>query len=76
MNYTFDNQLTREIVRSSLSHRQKGKVFSGMGLFLMKDEPAVFKEQYKVLNELKPDGIVFFAYDDITPEVAAYLREH
>jgi len=76
MNYTLDNQLTREIVRSSLSLRQKGKVFAGMGLFLMKGDPENFKEQYNTLTQLSPDGIVFFAYDDITPDIAAYLSQH
>jgi uncharacterized lipoprotein YddW (UPF0748 family) len=76
MNYTLDNQFTREIVRSSLSLRQKGKVFAGMGLFLMKDDPENFKEQYNTLTQLNPDGIVFFAYDDITADIAAYLSQH
>jgi uncharacterized lipoprotein YddW (UPF0748 family) len=76
MNYTLDNQLTREIIRSSSALRQKGHVFAGMGIFLMGDDPVTFKEQLKILNDLNCDGIVFFAYDDITPDVAAYLHEH
>jgi uncharacterized lipoprotein YddW (UPF0748 family) len=76
MNYTLDNQLAKEIVVSSLCHRRQGKVFAGMGLFLMKDDPAALREQYKAISQLSPDGIVFFAYDDITPDVITYLREH
>jgi len=76
MNYTLDNQLTKEIVRSSLCLRQRGKIFAGVGLFLMKDEPLAFEEQYKIINDLNPDGVVFFSYDDITPEIIKYLREH
>ena len=76
MNYTLDNQLAKEIVVSSLCHRRQGKVFTGVGLFLMKDDPAALREQYKAISQLSPDGIVFFAYDDITPDVITYLREH
>jgi uncharacterized lipoprotein YddW (UPF0748 family) len=75
MNYTLDNKLTRKIVRSSLCLRQQGKVYVGMGLFLMKEDPITFKEQYKILTELNPDGIVFFALDDLTPEISAYLSQ-
>ncbi|MCX5706730.1 MAG: family 10 glycosylhydrolase [Candidatus Omnitrophica bacterium] len=73
MNYMLDNQLTKEMVRSSFCNRQQGKVFIGIGLYLMKDEPQVFFEQYRVIKGLFPDGIVFFSYDDITEEIADYL---
>jgi uncharacterized lipoprotein YddW (UPF0748 family) len=65
MNYTLDNQLTKELVRSSLSHRGKGKVFIGIGLYLMKDISGVFIEQYKTVAGLSPDGIVIYSYDDL-----------
>lgn len=74
MNYTQDEQLCKEIVRSSLSHRQKGKVFVGIGLFLMKDNLAGFIAQYRLIRSLSADGIVFFSYDDLTPEVIACLK--
>lgn len=76
MNYTLDNQLAKEISRAAISLRQQGKVYVGMGVFLMKDDPAIFKEQYKALNLLNPDGIVFFAYDDITPDLLMYIGGH
>jgi uncharacterized lipoprotein YddW (UPF0748 family) len=65
MNYTRDNRLAKEIVKSALAHRGKGMVYIGMGAFLMKNEPELFFEQYKIISELAPDGIVFFSYDDI-----------
>jgi uncharacterized lipoprotein YddW (UPF0748 family) len=65
MNYTLDNQLTKELVRSSLSYGDKGKVFIGIGLFLMKDSPSVFIEQFKTVSGLSPDGIVIYSYDDL-----------
>jgi len=65
MNYTLDNHLAKELVRSSLCHRGRGKVFVGLGLHLMKDTPKAFVEQYKTIASLSPDGIVIFSYDDI-----------
>jgi len=73
MNYTLDNQLTKELVRSSLSHRMKGKVFIGLGLYLMKDSPNAFIEQYKIVASLSPDGIAIFSYDDIDSALVKYL---
>lgn len=75
MNYTQDKQLTKEIVRASLGYRQKGKVFVGMGLYLMKDNPEVFFEQYKMVKSLSADGIVIFSYDDMTEEILGYLSK-
>lgn len=76
MNYTLDNQLAKDIVRASLALRQQAKVYTGCGIFLMNKDPNVFQEQFSVLSSLKPDGIVFFAYDDLTPAAASYLGAH
>ncbi|MCX5705272.1 MAG: family 10 glycosylhydrolase [Candidatus Omnitrophica bacterium] len=76
MNYTLDNQLSKELVRSALAHRQQGKVYTGLGLFMMSKNPKAFQEQFNTLNSLKPDGIVFFAYDDLAPAVVSYLGAH
>ncbi len=65
MNYTRDQRLAREAVISALAHRAKGKVFVGIGAYLMKDNPSLLLEQYKLIKGLNPDGIVFFQYDDI-----------
>ncbi|MFH1996026.1 MAG: family 10 glycosylhydrolase [Candidatus Omnitrophota bacterium] len=64
MNYTIDNRLAGEILRSALAHRGKGAVLAGMGVFLVKD-PAAFAEQYEVFAGTDPDGIVFFSYDEL-----------
>ncbi len=65
MNYTKDIRLTENIVKSALSYRGKGSVFIGVGAFLMKDSPELLTEQCNILETLKPDGIVFFSYDDL-----------
>jgi uncharacterized lipoprotein YddW (UPF0748 family) len=75
MNYTLDNQLTKEVIRSSSGYRNPGKVFIGIGLYLMKDNPAAFMEQYRIVQGLNPDGTVIFSYDDITDEIARCLRQ-
>jgi len=68
MSYSKDNQLIKETVKASLALKDKQKIFVGIGLFLLKDNPSSFKEQYKIIKGLNPDGIVFFSYDDISDE--------
>ena len=74
MAYTKDNQFAKEIVKSALGHRGKGKVYIGIGLFLMKNNPDLFYNQYKMINDLNPDGIVFFSIDDLSNEIIGYLN--
>jgi uncharacterized lipoprotein YddW (UPF0748 family) len=66
MNYTPDNRLFKETTSSALSHRGKGQVYVGIGAFLMKDRQEALLEQYRIISDLDPDGIVFFSYDDIS----------
>jgi len=65
MNYTRDQRLTQETVSSALAHRAKGKIFIGIGAYLMNDSRDVLSEQYKLIKKINPDGIVFFQYDDM-----------
>jgi len=74
MSYTKDNQFAKEMVKSSLGHRGKGKVYIGIGLFLMKNSPDLFFNQYQMIAGLAPDGIVFFSIDDLTDQIIAYLN--
>ena len=69
MNYTVDNRLAKETAKSALAHRGQGRVYIGIGAFLMKDKPNRFAEQYKETIKLDPDGIVFFSYDEMTGEM-------
>jgi len=73
MAYTKDNQYVKEIVKSALGHRGKGKIYVGMGLFLMKDNPDLFFNQYRLICELAPDGVVIFSIDDLTDQIIGYL---
>ncbi len=75
MSYAKDTRLIKETVRSALAHRSQGKVYAGVGLFQMKDDPSIIAGQIGMLREIKPDGIVFFAYDDLVPEVAVVLND-
>ena len=74
MAYTKDNQFAKEIVKSALGHRGKGKIYVGIGLFLMKNNPDLFFNQYRMIADLAPDGIVFFSIDDLTDQVTGYLN--
>lgn len=63
MNYTKNNQLAKEITRSALAQRGEGKVYIGIGNFLMKNYPQLLSEQEKIVESLNPDGIAYFSYD-------------
>ena len=74
MSYTKDNQFAKEVVKSSLGHRGKGKIYVGIGAFLMKDNPDLFLNQFRLISELAPDGIVLYSIDDLTDQVIGYLN--
>ncbi len=74
MSYTKDNQFIKEVVKSGLGNRGKGKVYIGIGLFLMKNNPDLFYNQYRIVADLVPDGIVFFSIDDLTDQVINFLN--
>jgi len=63
MNYTKNNQLAKEITASALAQRGKGRVYIGIGNFLMKKDPQILSEQEKIIESLNPDGIAYFSYD-------------
>jgi uncharacterized lipoprotein YddW (UPF0748 family) len=65
MNYTRNNSLSKTVIRSALAQRGKGKVFVGIAAFLMERDPELFLEQTRLVENLKPDGIVFFSYDEL-----------
>lgn len=74
MAYTKDNQFAKEMVKSSLGHRGKGKIYVGMGLFLMKNNPDLFFNQFRMISDLGVDGVVFFSIDDLTDPIIGYLN--
>lgn len=81
MNYTRDDALAAQITKAGLSFRAKAnpvrkqdfsvgpRVFIGLGVFLMKNEPEMFLKQYKLIAALNQDGIVFFSYDDLSEQI-------
>ncbi|MDP3042571.1 MAG: family 10 glycosylhydrolase [Candidatus Omnitrophota bacterium] len=74
MSYTKDNQFAKEVVKSSLGHRGKGKIYVGMGVFLMKDNPDLFANQLRLITDLAPDGVVLYSIDDLSDQVIGYLN--
>lgn len=74
MSYTKDNQFIKETVKSSLGHHGKGKIYVGLGAFLMKDNPDLFFNQFRLVTELAPDGVVFYSIDDLTDQFIGYLN--
>jgi len=74
MSYTKDNQFVKEVVKSGLGQRGKGKVYMGMGVFLMKDNPDLFFNQFRLISDLAPDGIVLYSIDDLNDQIISYLN--
>jgi len=74
MSYTKDNQFIKEAVKSSFGHRGKGKIYVGIGAYLMKDNPDLFFNQFRLITDLAPDGIVLYSIDDLTDQVIGYLN--
>jgi uncharacterized lipoprotein YddW (UPF0748 family) len=74
MSYSKDNQFVKEVVKSSLGHRGKGKIYIGIGAFLMKGKPDLFSNQLRLITELAPDGIVLYSIDDLTDQIIGYLN--
>ncbi len=74
MAYTKDNQFAKEALKSGLGHRGKGKIYAGIGMFLMKNNPDLFFNQFRLITELAPDGIVLYSIDDLTDQIIGYLN--
>jgi uncharacterized lipoprotein YddW (UPF0748 family) len=64
MNYTRDERLSASLLKGALAFRGKGKVYAGVGAFLLKDA-ATLKRFSDIADEAGPDGVVYFAYDEI-----------
>jgi hypothetical protein len=74
MSYSKDNQFVKETVKSSLGHRGQGKIYVGIGAFLMKDNPELFFNQFRLITDLAPDGIVIYSIDDLSDQIIGYLN--
>ncbi|MFQ5952893.1 MAG: glycoside hydrolase family 10 protein [Candidatus Omnitrophota bacterium] len=75
MNYTDDTNMMKLNSRAMLLPQFEGKVYIGIGAFLVKDKLETLEEQISFLREIRPGGIVIFSYDDIiqSPELQEYL---
>ncbi len=74
MSYTKDNQFIKETVKSSLGHRSQGKIYVGIGAFLMKQNPDLFFNQFRLLTALAVDGIVIYSIDELNEQITGYLN--
>ncbi len=74
MVYTKDNQFAKEVAKSSIGHRGQGKIYIGLGAYLMKNNPDLFFNQFRMIAGLEPDGIVIYSIDDLTDQVIGYLN--
>jgi uncharacterized lipoprotein YddW (UPF0748 family) len=74
MSYSKDSQFVKETIKSSLGHRGKGKVYAGIGVFLMKNNPELFFNQFHLITDLSADGIVLYSIDDLNDKIIGYLN--
>lgn len=74
MSYSKDNQFIKETVKSGLAHRGKGKVYVGIGAFLMRNNPDLFSNQFRLISGLSPDGVVLYSIDDLSDQVIGDLN--
>ncbi|MFH1877892.1 MAG: family 10 glycosylhydrolase [Candidatus Omnitrophota bacterium] len=77
MNYTDDTKLMKMNTYSLFIPPFRKKVFIGLGAYLLKNKPRVFKSQLEFLKKVSPGGIVIFSYDELAdnPEYLDYVRE-
>lgn len=64
MDYTEDIRFFRQTLRSAMGQTSGKGIYAGIGLFLMENNPYAFVEEMNVTDDLKPDGVVFFSYDN------------
>ncbi|MDD5439850.1 MAG: family 10 glycosylhydrolase [Candidatus Omnitrophica bacterium] len=65
MSYTIDSRLFKRELTSSVAFRGKGKVYAGIGVFVLKHDGEIIEEQKHICREAKVDGVVYFGYDDL-----------
>jgi uncharacterized lipoprotein YddW (UPF0748 family) len=68
MDYTDDPRLFNLNASSLMMPDVKDKVQIGVGAYLLKDSPAVFREELELAAKIAPQGIVIFSYDDIAAD--------
>lgn len=73
MNYTLDDRQFDYCARSGAAFKGRGKVYSGIGVFLMQDVPGQIRRQERLAREAGCDGAVFFSYSGLTPAVERAL---
>ena len=65
MDYTEDTHLMKLNAQSVLFPQFEGRIYIGIGAFLLKDKPEIIEEQIGYLREIAPGWIVIFSYDDV-----------
>ena len=65
MAYSKDTKLVRQMSRQAVAARGAGRVYIGLGAYMLLDDPKTLRRQHAAVAELNPDGIVYFSYDSI-----------
>lgn len=67
MNYIKDERQNLDTLKGAMAFKGPGKIYNGFGNFLFKDREQI-KRLDQALQALKPDGMVYFSYDDLVEE--------
>jgi len=66
MSYTRDERYFYEVVKAAGAFADKNKIFAGIGVFLIRNDPQFVINEIKALDKgIGAGGIVYFSYDDI-----------
>lgn len=66
MNYTDDSKLMKMNSEAILLPGLKDRIQMGVGAYLLENKPDTLKEQFAIVKEVSPAGMVIFSYDDIS----------
>jgi uncharacterized lipoprotein YddW (UPF0748 family) len=75
MNYTLDDVQFEYVCRSGAALKGKGKVYAGIGAFLMDKYVSQIATQAALAQEAGCDGVVFFSYNGLTPAMERALKQ-
>jgi uncharacterized lipoprotein YddW (UPF0748 family) len=75
MNYTLDERQFEYCCRSGVALKSRGKVYAGIGAFLMDEVPAQIRRQDALARQAGCDGVVFFSYNGLTPAMEGAIAD-
>ncbi|HRZ86426.1 MAG TPA: family 10 glycosylhydrolase [bacterium] len=66
MNYTRDDSIFARNARDALAAGSPARIRVGLGAYMLKDRRDVLVRSLRALEKLRPAGVVFYSYDDVS----------